>query len=107
MTDAKATATPKGFIAKFAVLLGAVRELWIVFAVVLFSNLAYRVVNFTLRLWLSSDLGYSDCRAGSWWCPLVRRADTLHGAGRVADRRARPAQGLLLGFACASFRAAS
>ena len=64
MTDAKPAATPKGFIAKFTVLLGAVRELWIVFAVVLLSNLAYRVVNFTLRLWLSSDLGYSDVQSG-------------------------------------------
>ena len=45
-------------------LFGAVRELWIVFAIVLFSNLAYRVVNFTLRLWLSSDLGYNDVQSG-------------------------------------------
>ena len=64
MTDAKATATPKSFIGQFTVLLGAVRELWIVFAVVLLSNLAYRMVNFTLRLWLSSDLGYSDVQSG-------------------------------------------
>jgi len=42
----------------------AVRELWIVFAIVLLSNLAYRVVNFTLRLWLSSDLGFNDVQAG-------------------------------------------
>ena len=40
------------------------RELWIVFAMVLFSNLAYRMVNFTLRLWLSSDLGFNDVQAG-------------------------------------------
>ncbi len=59
-----AAAAPTSFLGKFTVLFGAVRELWIVFAIVLFSNLAYRVVNFTLRLWLSSDLGYSDIQAG-------------------------------------------
>ena len=57
-------AEPKGFLGKFTVLFGAVRELWIVFAIVLLSNLAYRVVNFTLRLWLSSDLGYNDVQSG-------------------------------------------
>src|SRR5208337_2004427 len=55
---------PRSFIGKFTVLFGAVRELWIVFAMVLLSNLAYRMVNFTLRLWLSSDLGYSDVQSG-------------------------------------------
>lgn len=54
----------RSFLGKFTVLFGAVRELWIVFAIVLFSNLAYRVVNFTLRLWLSSDLGYNDVQSG-------------------------------------------
>jgi MFS family permease len=64
MADAAASAAPRSFIGKFTVLLSAVRELWIVFAIVLFSNLAYRVVNFTLRLWLSSDLGFSDMQSG-------------------------------------------
>src|SRR5512135_951222 len=58
------TAEPTGFWRKFTILFGAVRELWIVFAIVLLSNLAYRVVNFTLRLWLSSDLGYNDVQSG-------------------------------------------
>ncbi|HVM49131.1 MAG TPA: MFS transporter [Candidatus Acidoferrum sp.] len=57
------SAVPRSFIGKFTVLLGAVRELWIIFAMVLLSNLAYRMVNFTLRLWLSSDLGYQDMQA--------------------------------------------
>ena len=35
MTDAKAPAAPSGFLGKFTVLFGAVRELWIVFALVL------------------------------------------------------------------------
>ena len=64
MADATVAAAPRSFIGKFTVLLGAVRELWIVFAVVLTGNLAYRMVNFTLRLWLSSDLGYNDVQSG-------------------------------------------
>jgi MFS family permease len=65
MADAAApNAAPRSFIGKLTVLFGAVRELWIVFAIVLFSNLAYRVVNFTLRLWLSSDLGFNDVQSG-------------------------------------------
>ncbi len=59
-----APGAPTSFLGKFTVLFGAVRELWLVFAIVLLSNLAYRVVNFTLRLWLSSDLGYNDVQAG-------------------------------------------
>ena len=45
-------------------LFGAVRELWIVFALVILTNLAYRLVNFTLSLWLTSDLGFSDEQTG-------------------------------------------
>ena len=52
------------FLGKFTVLFGAVRELWIVFALAGLGNVAYRLVNFTLTLWLSSDLGLSDVRAG-------------------------------------------
>jgi MFS family permease len=52
------------FLGKFTVLVGAVRELWIVLALVGIGNVAYRLVNFTLTLWLSSDLGLSDVRAG-------------------------------------------
>lgn len=59
-----AEASRSGFIGKFTVLFGAVRELWILFAIVLLSNLAYRLVNFTLRLWLSSDLGFNDVQSG-------------------------------------------
>lgn len=52
------------FLSKFTVLFGAVRELWIVFALVMFTNLAYRLVNFTLSLWLTSDIGFSDEKTG-------------------------------------------
>jgi MFS family permease len=54
-----------GFIAKFLVLRGALRELWLIFATKLLTLLAYGVMNFTLVLWLSSDLGYSDIGAGN------------------------------------------
>lgn len=66
MSDAKAaSAAPAvSFIGKFTVLFGAVRELWIVFAIVILTNLAYAMVNLTLTLWLSADLGYSDVEAG-------------------------------------------
>ena len=67
MTDQKnpaAAAAPASFLSKFTVLFGAVRELWIVFALTILSNLAYRLVNFTLSLWLTSDMGFSDERTG-------------------------------------------
>jgi MFS family permease len=67
MTDQKnpmVAAAPESFLGKFTVLFGAVRELWIVFALTILSNLAYRLVNFTLSLWLTSDLGFSDEKTG-------------------------------------------
>ena len=54
---------PQGFLDKFAVLKGAVRELWLVFAVKLLVIAAYGVTNLTLVLWFSSDLGFSDEKA--------------------------------------------
>jgi MFS family permease len=66
-------ATPhglRGFIAKFTVLRGAPRELWLTFVLKFLNNVAYGVTNSTIVLWLSSDLGYSDTRAlaivGAW-----------------------------------------
>lgn len=53
------------FLGKFTVLKGAVRELWIAFAFKLLGILAYSVMNSTLVLWLSYDLGYDDIRAGA------------------------------------------
>ncbi len=52
------------FVEKFTALRGAVRELWIIFATKIMTILAYSVVNSTLILWLSSDLGYGDKSAG-------------------------------------------
>jgi MFS family permease len=61
MTDAK---KEESFIGKFMVLKGAVRELWLIFATKIMTILAYSVVNSTLVLWLSSDLGFGDKSAG-------------------------------------------
>jgi MFS family permease len=53
----------EGFSSKFTVLKGASRELWIVFAIKFISVAAYAVTNSTLKLWLSSDFGFSDQQA--------------------------------------------
>ena len=52
------------FLSRFTVLHGAVRELWITFAVKVITILAYSVMNSTLVLWLSYDLGFNDANAG-------------------------------------------
>jgi len=52
------------FLGRFTVLRGAVRELWITFAVKVIGILAYSVMNSTLVLWLSYDLGFNDTNAG-------------------------------------------
>jgi MFS family permease len=52
-----------GFFAKFTVLKGATRELWLVFAIKLLGFAAYGVTNYTLPLWLSEQFGYGDQKA--------------------------------------------
>ena len=72
-----------GFIAKFMVLRGAVRELWLIFGAKVLAILAYGVMNSTLVLWLSSDLGYSDIKAGSIvaaWSTVMTLATVLVGS---------------------------
>ncbi len=58
------------FLAKFTVLKGASRELWIIFVVKFLNIAAYAVTNSTLVLWLSSDYGFNDPTAlglvGAW-----------------------------------------
>lgn len=54
---------PTGLLGRFAVLKGAMPELWIVFAVKFLGVAAYAVMNSTLVLWLSYDLGFSDVNA--------------------------------------------
>ena len=53
----------KGFLGRFMVLKGAQRELWLVFAIKFFAVAAYAMTNSTIKLWLSSDFGYSDKQA--------------------------------------------
>ena len=75
------------FLARFAVLRGATRELWIVFGAKLLAILAYGVMNSTLVLWLSSDLGFGDRQAlglvAAWslqeftrWCDEQAKSTT-------------------------------
>jgi MFS family permease len=52
-----------GFFAKFTVMRGAMRELWLSFAIKLLVIAAYGLTNSTIFLWLSSDFGYSDQKA--------------------------------------------
>jgi MFS family permease len=52
-----------GFFQRFTVLFDAPRELWLIFAIKLLAYAAYAVTNSTLKLWLSSDFGYSDTQA--------------------------------------------
>src|SRR5947199_1531148 len=64
-----------GFVAKFTVLKGAQRELWLTFLIKFFIYTAYSVTNKTMVLWLSKDLGFSDQAAGAlvgWvWAPAM------------------------------------
>lgn len=57
------TQASQGFISRFTVLSGAMRELWIVFAVKFIAVAAYAVLNSTMVLYLSADLGFNDERA--------------------------------------------
>ena len=52
-----------GFLGKFTVLRDAAPELWITLVMKLLNFAAYAVTNFTLKLWLSREFGYSDQQA--------------------------------------------
>ena len=71
-TDAGAPPRPQATspLGRLTVLRGAIPELWITFVVKFLAVAAYAVMNSTLVLWLSSDLGYSDQQAlgliGAW-----------------------------------------
>lgn len=61
----KAAAGPIGrFFGRFMVLKGAMPELWVIFGVKFVGILAYSIVNSTIVLWLSWDLGFQDQDAG-------------------------------------------
>lgn len=54
------------FLKQFTVLFSAPRELWIIYIAYILENLAYKVgAASVLVLWLSSDLGFNDVRAGA------------------------------------------
>src|SRR5437868_1125718 len=73
-----------GFLGKFAVLKNAQRELWLTFAIKLLCVAAYSLSNKTFVLWLSSDLGFNDQKAGaivSWgWAPAMTIFTLLVGS---------------------------
>jgi MFS family permease len=76
-----------GFIAKFAVLKGAQRELWLTFLIKFLIYTAYAVTTKTMVLWLSKDLGFSDQAAlalvGWVWAPAMTIFTLL--AGSITD----------------------
>ena len=86
--QADSTVVPRhgfgGFIAKFTVLKGAKRELWLTFLIKFLIYTAYSVTNKTMVLWLSKDLGYSDQAAGAlvgWvWAPAMTVFTLLAGS---------------------------
>src|SRR5438309_11788876 len=82
--DSIAPVAATGFLAKFTVLKGAERELWLTFLIKLLIISAYSITNKTLILWLSSDLGFSDQAAGAligWvWAPAMTVFTLLAGS---------------------------
>jgi len=77
----------RGFIAKFTVLKGAQRELWLTFLIKFLIYTAYSITNKTMVLWLSKDLGFSDQASGAlvgWvWAPAMTVFTLL--AGSITD----------------------
>jgi MFS family permease len=77
----------RGFVAKFTVLKGAQRDLWLTFLIKFLIYTAYSVTNKTMVLWLSKDLGFSDQAAGAlvgWvWAPAMTVFTLL--AGSITD----------------------
>lgn len=73
-----------GFFAKFSVLKGAQRELWLTFLLKFLIYVAYSVTNKTMILWLSKDLGFSDQAASAivgWgWAPAMTIFTLLAGS---------------------------
>jgi MFS family permease len=74
----------RGFVAKFTVLRGARRDLWLTFLIKFLIYTAYSVTNKTMVLWLSKDLGFSDQAAGAlvgWvWAPAMTIFTLLAGS---------------------------
>ena len=74
----------RGFLAKFTVLRGARRELWLTFLIKFLIYTAYSITNKTMVLWLSKDLGFNDQAAGAlvgWvWAPAMTVFTLLAGS---------------------------
>src|SRR5213080_3415230 len=74
----------RGFLAKFTVVFGAKRELWLTFLIKFLIYTAYSITNKTMVLWLSKDLGFSDQAAGAlvgWvWAPAMTIFTLLAGS---------------------------
>jgi MFS family permease len=74
----------RGFIAKFTVLKGARRDLWLTFLIKFLIYTAYSITNKTMVLWFSKDLGFSDQAAGAlvgWvWAPAMTVFTLLAGS---------------------------
>ena len=82
--DSTAAAPLKNFLKKFTVLRGAPRELWIIYGAYILENLAYKAgASTVLTLWLSSDLGYGDVKAGAMiatWSAIMTLLTVLVGS---------------------------
>lgn len=81
-TDPQSQA-PQGFVAKFAVLKTAPRELWLVFFGKVMETAAYGLFNMGLMLYLINDLHFSDEGAGSFvglWATLISLFTFLVGS---------------------------
>ncbi len=89
----------KGFLEKFTVLRSAPRELWVTYLLKVLEIFAYGLMQSTIVLWLSSDLGFSDANAGytiALWSSLISFLTVLVGSftDAVGIRRA-----FIMGFA--------
>ena len=99
MSQPPSTTAPSGFLQKFTCLRSAPRELWIIYGAYILENIAYGVgASSVLTLWLSSDLGFSDVKAGAMiatWSTLMTLITVLVGSltDAVGIRRA-----FLMGF---------
>ena len=74
----------KNFLQKFLVLRSAPRELWIIYLAYILENLAYKVgAAGVLPLWLSSDLGFNDVKAGAMiatWSAIMTLITVMIGS---------------------------
>ncbi len=74
---------PHGFVQRFLVLKGAIRELWSIFACKIMAIVAYGLCNSTIILWLSKDLGWSDIEAGTivaFWSTILTLITVMVGS---------------------------